>query len=222
MFASSVIGFVGACALAGPASALVLGPVSLPVPVTVPPVVAAPVAGATSAVLPHLGVAVTASPSTGVKVGVTLPTAIGPVPLPTAAAPPVQVRVGGDGAGTTTVATTPARAHAAPSSSRPTTSAAARDATTSAANATAAALHNLDVNVRNTPASQTATRLGPHGAVDASLTTPRAESTLGFLLRNAANHALWLALLAILALARWALMGLVRDARQRHRLVTSG
>jgi hypothetical protein len=213
---------------AGAASALDLGPVSLPVPVTVPAGPAQVVDTLSSETLPNLGVDVGASPTTGVGITVTPPSALGPVPLPAGDTPPIQVTIGGGGVITgvgTLPLSSPQPGGRTQTSPGPFRSATPTPITHSSINkppfgvsmpavpaATSGATGNPAASQIAPPPART---LDGNQAVSATLRESGPQATLAFLQKVASRAALWIALFAILGLARWALAGLVRDWRAR-------
>ncbi len=243
-------------AFAASASALTVGPISVNVPipkpvdvpesvpvnVTVPKTVRIGPIVFTTPALPTASV--TVAPDKGVAVGVTIPPALGPIPLLPNAPHSVQVTVGagsGDvgvgvsapaapGSASTPVApvnpppsvtpalpsapslpTTPQRPVAAPVIGIPAVATAPAHATRSPSGSTRS---DAEAPVAGTPSRVSST-------VNASLQRPAPLGTWA-LVRDVAGHfELWLALFAILAIARWALVGLVRDARRRAVSVSS-
>jgi hypothetical protein len=205
------------------ASALDVGPVSVPVSVptgtvTVPPTVAVgPVTVPVPDVAPGLGASATVSPQTGVSATVSLPSAIGPVPVPG-----VQVDVGPGGTGVTPTpgpTSQPAEVGGAGPSDRSARHAGAWSTSATAASRAVAAPASRLGSLRGERVEGTgsaslppaAVALQP-GAVDASL-QHQTPGGLWSLLRDLASaHGLWIALLLIVAIARFAAGGLLRDS----------
>jgi hypothetical protein len=217
------------------ASALEVGPISVPVPppptvtVTVPPSISVGAVNVpVSQLAPGLGASVAVSPQTGVGASVSLPSSVGPVPL-LPAAPSVQAGPGSGGADTA-AAGTPAvtgspvgDAHAVPPR--------LDDGAARASQATGPSQTRFPATVEGRPIGRepmnSAGRRSPvlrsdTGAVNASL-EHASPGGLWPLLRDLASaHGLWIALLLILAIGRLAAGGLMHDAfRRRARLVRS-
>jgi hypothetical protein len=221
------------------ASALEVGPVSVPVSVpavsvTVPPALTVgPVTVPVSQVAPGLGASATVSPQTGVGVTVSLPSSIGGVPVLPGAPHDVQVGVDSGGAGVTLPpgsssgvsgtgsqlsASPPGAARYAGGATSPSGAAARRlvPAAPAAANAVDAGRH---AGSRASPPPSPAVERQP-GAVNASL-QPQGSGGLWSLLRDLASaHGLWIVLLLIVAIARVAAGGLMRDAFRRRAAVS--
>jgi hypothetical protein len=234
--------------LAGPASALQVGPVSVNIPVPTPVTITVPKTvklGPVVVTAPDLPTAsVTVSPDTGIAVGATIPPTLGPVPLLPHGPHSVQVTIGPGGAGVTTPA---APGPAAPGATAPGPTAPGSDVTPAhpavpavppgvglpmptPAIGTPAALSATSGSAARTssaPGSSSSpsaarTPSASPSTVNASLQRPVPEGTWTLVRDVVTGHvALWLALLAILAVARWALVGLVRDARKRALAVSS-
>jgi hypothetical protein len=219
----------GSWVVASSASALEIGPVSVPVstapgelPTVGPVVVAAP------AVAPQLGVTATVSPKTGVAIDVTTPSALGPIPL---AGGSQAVHVGiGPGGGSVVVA---------PASGQPATASAHAPALLPANGSTPTA---SDVQSR-LRASSVQTKLPEHvppgrssatsparanvvatdntaGVVNASLQHPASGGLWDMWRHGASARLLWLALLFIALAANWVVGGFLRDALRRARFVS--
>ncbi len=241
----SVAGAVGAGLFADPASALDLGPVLQPasvppVVVTVPPQVAVgPVTVTTPTVVPSP--TLTVSPTTGVAIGVTIPPSVGPVPLPLAGGESVQIAIGPGGVGvSTTPASSPASASTPPPAPVAAPSVGASDppvvpvaspalapapsrfggATADAARASNATAERVPTPERVAGVSRPATVDGTEtaGAVHASLRHQSAAGGWDLSGTVSASWRLWLALVLIVLVARWALGGILTDAVRRARL----
>ena len=199
-------------ALAGPAAALDLGSVSVPVPVSVP--VALPPLVASGPI-----VAVTTSPQTPVGIAVTLPAAIGPIPLLPGAPHSVQVTVGGDEA--SVAIPPPSTSTPAPAASGSTSQ--SRAPRSHPASPAAVARHTAVVSTPVIAPSRTARSVRSQapaagvetpGAVSAALRRPASGGAWSLLHDVTSARALWLALLLALLVARWAIVGVARDARR--------
>jgi len=206
-----------------PASALELGPVSLPVPVTLPTV--GPVVVEAPAVAPGLGVNATVSPETGVSVAVNTPSALGPIPLPPGASQSVQVAVGAD---PPRVAVTPATV---PSLPAPLSAGAANRAPgvpvspsavngpPSATNPSAVAAATPTIH-RVTPSQPIAVD-NTANVVNASLRRAARGGVWNLWREVSPARMLWIALLLIALVVHWAVGGFLRDALRRARSVSS-
>jgi hypothetical protein len=217
MAAVAAATFGGPMLFVAAASALEIGPVSVPVtlPTVGPVVVEAP-----PAVAPGLGVTATVSPETGVAIDVTTPTAIGPITLPALAPPELHVAIAAP------VPAPPAiggpTAGSAPSSGSPLSASrwlvpipAARPSTVAGAGSTPA--DNAAVHPSSVP--RPAVVEDTAGAVNASLR----HAALGkdwSLWREVTSTRmmLLLALLLIVFVARWVMGGFMRDALRRTRV----
>ncbi len=233
-----VAAIAGSWMFAGAASALDLGPVS--VPVTLPPPVAAlvptigPVNVTTPPGTPQLGVSVSTSPTAGVAVGATLPPTIGPIPLLPGVPHSVQVAVGPGGIGVG-VATRPVGTPSGGAGASGTTATPANGSTAGSPAAThtpalpAPAPDPASIGPGQ-PLPASATGRAPQGAavsspnaeaipgaVSASLHRPASGGTWNLLRAATSAHTLWIALAVALLAARWAMNGFVRDARRRGR-----
>jgi hypothetical protein len=250
---------VGTLALAAPAAALQIGPVSVgdgstpislgttpasapvadtttttaPALLTVGPVTV-PTPGAVSGLLPGLGVSIEPSPSE-TTIGVSLPTAIGPVPLPPGTLQGAQVSLGSDGA---TVTLDPGSGAPGPTSGSagPVTGPSTGDPSAAVPDPAAPSLRPGSGNVAGPapvgsdapaaaagagrPGSAIPTTATP-GAVNASLRRVAPHSGWSFVRELTSARTLWLALVVIMLVGRWALVGLVRDARRSQRPLTA-
>ncbi len=208
------------------AAALEIGPVS--VPVTLPTV--GPVVVAAPSVAPDLGVTATVSPATGASVAITTPSALGPIALPAGASSSIQVALGanpapvavgpvavGSVAGAPVVTQRAAavvdRARAAAPVSSP------GRGPTAAVHAGAGSASPAGAPVHRVARSRPTAVDNPAAVVNASL-RHSAPGGVGNLWRAvAATRWLWLALLLIALVARWAVGGFLLDALRRARAV---
>jgi hypothetical protein len=239
MLCSLAVGVTWFCSDA--ASALEVGPVSVQIPpavtVTVPTAVTVgPVSIPVSQVAPGLGASVTVSPQTGVGVSGSLPSSIGPVPVLPGAPHTVQVGLGPGGPGVALPAGPPSATGAptavALSSSPPSLSGAAlRSGATAGSRAraghalvpssTGPQIANPAQPVTNaSPSSSPAVESQPD-AVDASLQQQSPGGVWSLLHDLASAHALWIALLLLIAIARFAAGGLLHDAFRRRAHLSS-
>ena len=244
----SVAGAAGAGLFADPASALDLGPVLQPVSVppvvvTVPSTVAVgPITVATPTTVPSP--TVTVSPTTGVGIGVTIPPSLGPVTLLPDGGESVQVAIGPGGVGVSAApvsnpASTPPPAPGAAPPPVATPGAAASDpppvpvaspvrapsrarvggAKPDAARATNTATEAPTADrVSGVTHRVTADGTDPAGAVHASLRHQSPAGAWDLFGTVTSSWRLWLALVLIVLVARWALGGILTDAVRRARL----
>jgi hypothetical protein len=224
-------------AVADPASALEIGPISLPHKVTVavpPKVIVGPVVVETPTVLPKVlpKASVETSPENGIGLDVSVPPALGQVlpGLPNS----VRVSVGPDGVAVAApvsqlpsvsvldpvAASTPRPGSPDPtphsSASANARSAADSSSVTKSAGSDAVASPTRAHNGRVAPTTPTE---DTSGAVNASLQVEQADSSWNLLRAVVSSHALWLALFGIALVASWIVRGLLRDALMRSRVV---
>jgi hypothetical protein len=218
------------------ASALTIGPVSVPAPppvtVTVPPTVTVgPVDVPVSQVAPGLGASVTVSPNGGVAASVSLPSSVGPVPVLPGAPHDVQVALGPSDTGLTTPAAPPSAAVPVAGSRSDAQSPAPRRGTASGTRARAQgalapsaarsqheSTQRLVPRVSHPPALPVESQ---DGVVNASLRQPAPGGPWSLFRDLASAHGLWLALLLIVAAGHFAAGGLLRDALRRRARVSS-
>jgi hypothetical protein len=216
-----VVGLGASAVVADAASAIELGPVSLPptVTVTVPPNVAVgPVVVETPKVLPTLlpTASVGTSPANGVGVDVSLPPVLGPVlpGLPSS----VHVSVGPDGVAIAAPDSGSISSSATKVAPRASTArgasfvpaVVATEPTSGGASVPAARDHNGAV----VPAPSEDTT----GAVNASLRVPQPSAGWNLWRAAASARGLWVALLLIVLVSSWITRGLLRDAIVRARV----
>jgi len=219
---------------AGAASALEVGPVS--VPVRVPPAVTVtlpaavtvgPVSVPVSKVAPGFGATVNVSPKTGVGASVSLPSAIGSVPLLPGAPHTVQVGLGPGGA---TVALPGVNSSAPGLAATPS----AKNRTTALRSGATHADARPRVVVSNATNAATSARPRAQGSSDSPLVVETSPGAVNASLRRqssggvwsllhdlASAHGLWIVLLLIVVVARFAAGGLLHDAIKRRLRLSS-
>jgi hypothetical protein len=202
------------------ASALDVGPVSVPLPpppsvtVTVPTTIA--VGGAVvpvTQVAPGLGGSVTLSPQTGASATVSLPTSIGPVPVLPGTTTPAPGSPAGTGGG---VAVSRPPQSSPGVVSRP-AQLSVRGADVPRVRTSTTRALALGAQSRNRAEHVPATIVESRpGAVNASLQHSDSGGLWSLLHDLASAHGLWIALLLIVAIARFAAGGLMHDAFRRR------
>jgi hypothetical protein len=221
------------------ASALEIGPVSVAVPapppvtVTVPPTVAVgPVNVPDSQLAPGLGASVNVSPSAGVSVSVSLPSSVGPVPVVPVAPYDVQIALGPSGTRSPSSAAPPSATAGpldVPRSDAQSSRSSRGTARDPQAGVLAARVPSPDGSLRGN-SEQRARRVSHQpsiplesqpGAVNASLQPGGSGGPWSLFLDLASGHGLWIALLLVVAVARLAAGGLLRDALRRRAHVIS-
>lgn len=223
-----VVGFGATWMWAGSASALAIGPIAVPPKITVGPVVVdTPSVPSVPSVVPKASV--TASPTTGVRVGVSLPPALGAVPLLSGVPHSINVAVGTDGG----VSVSPVTgASFAPGSRTPVPNPtdharASSPAARALGSSSNTASERNGVARVSTSRAQRLTAAAPtvnkdtSAAVNASLRVPAPGGTWNLLREVTSSRALWLALMMIGLVACWTVRGFLRDALRRDRLVSS-
>jgi hypothetical protein len=206
----------------GSASALDAGPIAVPVQlssnvaVTVPPAVTVgPVSVPVAKAAPGLGASVRVSPQTGVGASVSLPSSIGPLPVLPGAPHAVKVGIGPAGATVTAPATVQV---GAPPSNAASTSPRVRSGTSGAPASRVAPLevHAADVGRRASALWRSPGLPARPGAVNASLQHQSPGGVWSLLHDLTSARVLWIALLLIAAIARFAAGGLLHDAFRRR------
>jgi hypothetical protein len=219
------------------ASALDVGPV--PVPVEVPPAVTVTVSPDTigpvqlpvSDLAPDAGASVSVSPDSGADASLSLPSSIGPVALLPGAPHDVQVGIAPDGAGVTLsdgLPSTPG-APAVDSGTQSSSPGGVVESGTAGARtgSRSASLPSSSGAVKAAPAQHRTSDASSlpvesqSGAVTASLEHQSPGGLWSLLHDLASAHGLWIALLLIVAIARFAAGGLLHDAFRRRAQITA-
>jgi len=230
---SCVIGCGASAVIVGSASALEIGPVSVPtkVTVTVPPTASVgPVVVVTPKVVPKVlpKASVTTSPANGVGVDVSLPPDLGPVlpGLPNS----VQVAVGPNGVGVVAPAPSVPGTPAGPAGASPTSpknaaprprlsSAGPLPATPRSFASTPTGASGARAAAYNAGAARTAPSQDTADAVNASLQLRQPNHGWDLWRAAASARGLWIALLLIGLAASWIVHGFLRDAYTRARVL---
>jgi hypothetical protein len=220
-----VVGFGATWMWAGSASALAIGPIAVPPKIEVGPVVVDSPSG--PSVLPKASV--TASPTTGVRVGVSLPPALGAVPLLSALPHSINVAVGTDGGVSVSPVTgasfAPGSGTATPSSTDHARASSSAARTAGSSSSTVSEQNGVarvsTSRARHLVAVAPTMNEDTSAAVNASLRVPAPGGTWNLLREATSSRSLWLALMMIGLVACWAVRGFLRDALRRDRLVSS-